>query len=199
MSPDKELLISSLARLGDSDPGDAELERRAAAFESGLRRLREDPAEADRIAAIAAEIEAQTMLADTAAIEEIETETQRHAGTAPVGATHAGSKPPGTAARRKITSLSQVFTAQPSSIPRIRGFVRRCLAESPLTEEGTREVDETVFRALLDATGPTGSIQVTFRIFPEHVEVDVLHSETTIQASSTAGPAVLKLQVVQVA
>ena len=54
--------------------------------------------------------------------------------------------------------------------------------ESPLTEEGTREVGETVFRALLDAAGPTGCIQVAFRIFPEHVEVDVLHSETPIAA-----------------
>jgi len=37
-----------------------------------------------------------------------------------------------------------------------------------------------VFRALLDAAGPTGSIQVAFRIFPEHVEVDVLHSDNQI-------------------
>ncbi len=73
--------------------------------------------------------------------------------------------------------LSQVFPARPSSIPDIRDFVRRCLAESPLTEEGNSEVGETVFRALLDAAGPTGSIQVAFRIFPEHVEVDVLHSD----------------------
>ena len=35
--------------------------------------------------------------------------------------------------------------------PWIRIAVRRCLAESPLTEEGNREVGETVFRALLDA------------------------------------------------
>lgn len=76
-----------------------------------------------------------------------------------------------------VVVLSQIFPARPSSIPDIRDFVRRCLAESPLTEEGTREVGETVFRALLDAAGPTGCIQVAFRIFPEHVEVDVLHSE----------------------
>ena len=50
-----------------------------------------------------------------------------------------------------VVVLSQVFPARPSSIPDIRDFVRRCLAESPLTEEGTREVGETVFRALLDA------------------------------------------------
>ena len=75
-----------------------------------------------------------------------------------------------------VVVVSQVFTARPSSIPDIRDFVRRCLAESPLTEDGNREVSETVFRALLDAAGPTGSIQVAFRIFPDHVEVDVLRS-----------------------
>jgi hypothetical protein len=79
-----------------------------------------------------------------------------------------------------VVVLVQAFPARPSSIPDIRDFVRRCLAESPLTEEGTREVGETVFRALLDAAGPTGSIQVAFRIFPEHVEVDVLHSDNQI-------------------
>src|SRR5450432_4128286 len=94
--------------------------------------------------------------------------------------------------------LSQVFTARPSSIPDIRDFVRRCLAESPLTDEGNREVGDTVFRALLDAAGPTGSIQVAFRIFPEHVEVDVLHSETTIQSPTVPGPPVSMVQPVQV-
>jgi DNA-binding XRE family transcriptional regulator len=83
-----------------------------------------------------------------------------------------------------------VFPARPSSIPDIRDFVRRCLAESPLTEEGTREVGETVFRALLDAAGPSGSIQVAFRIFPDHVEVDVLHSDTAIQSPVAPGPPV---------
>jgi DNA-binding XRE family transcriptional regulator len=86
-----------------------------------------------------------------------------------------------------VVVLSQVFPARPSSIPDIRDFVRRCLAESPLTDEGNREVGETVFRALLDAAGPTGSIQVAFRIFPEHVEVDVLHSDSLILARSPAG------------
>ena len=75
-----------------------------------------------------------------------------------------------------VVVLSQTFPARPSWIPEIRDFVRHCLAESPLTDEGNREVGETVFRALLDAAGPTGAIQVSFRIFPEHVEVDVLHS-----------------------
>jgi DNA-binding XRE family transcriptional regulator len=85
-----------------------------------------------------------------------------------------------------VVVLVQMFPARPSSIPDIRDFVRRCLAESPLTEEGNREVGETVFRALLDAAGPTGSIQVAFRIFPEHVEVDVLHSDNQIQPPRAA-------------
>jgi DNA-binding transcriptional regulator YiaG len=96
-----------------------------------------------------------------------------------------------------VVVLSQVFTARPSSIPDIRDFVRRCLAESPLTDEGTREVSETVFRALLDAAGPTGSIQVAFRIFPEHVEVDVLHSDTAIQPPTMPGPPISRVQPVQ--
>ena len=79
-----------------------------------------------------------------------------------------------------VVVLSQTFPARPSWIPEIRDFVRHCLAESPLTEQGNREVGETVFRALLDAAGPTGAIQVSFRIFPEHVEVDVLHSTDPI-------------------
>ena len=88
-----------------------------------------------------------------------------------------------------VVVLSQTFPARPSWIPEIRDFVRRCLAESPLTEEGNREVGETVFRALLDAAGPTGAIQVSFRIFPEHVEVDVLHSNDAVAGMPAAAPA----------
>ena len=89
-----------------------------------------------------------------------------------------------------VVVLSQTFPARPSWIPEIRDFVRRCLAESPLTEEGNRSVGETVFRALLDAAGPTGAIQVSFRIFPEHVEVDVLHSNQPPAEVGSMAPAV---------
>jgi hypothetical protein len=75
-----------------------------------------------------------------------------------------------------LVVVSQTFPARPSSIPDIRDFVRRCLARSPLSEEDNRAVGETVSQALLDAAGPTGTIQVSFRIFPEHIEVDVLRS-----------------------
>jgi len=75
-----------------------------------------------------------------------------------------------------VVVLSQTFAARPSSIPDIRDFVKRCLAQSPLSEQDNREVGETVAKALLDAAGSTGGINVSFRIFPDHVEVDVLRS-----------------------
>jgi hypothetical protein len=84
-----------------------------------------------------------------------------------------------------VVVLSQTFPARPSSIPDVRDFVRRCLAQSPLTEEDNRSVGETVASALLEAAGPTGAINISFRIFPDHVEVDVLRSGA--QVSSPAG------------
>jgi hypothetical protein len=84
-----------------------------------------------------------------------------------------------------VVVLSKTFPARPSSIPEIREFVRHSLADSPLTDEDNREVSQTVFRALLDAAGPTGTIQVSFRIFPEHIEVDVLHSHSGLPGEPT--------------
>jgi hypothetical protein len=81
--------------------------------------------------------------------------------------------------------LSQTFPARPSSLPDIRDFVRRCLAQSPLSEEDNRAVGETVAHALLEAAGPSGAINVSFRIFPDHVEVDVLRSGA--QVGTAAG------------
>jgi Helix-turn-helix len=83
-----------------------------------------------------------------------------------------------------VVVVSQTFPARPSSIPDIRDFVRRCLAQSPLSEQDNREVSETVSRALLEAAGPTGAISVSFRIFPDHVEVDVLKSGAQIGATA---------------
>jgi Helix-turn-helix len=83
-----------------------------------------------------------------------------------------------------VVVVSQTFPARPSSIPDIRDFVRRCLAQSPLSEEDNREVGETVSRALLEAAGPSGAINVSFRIFPDHVEVDVLRSGSQFGAAT---------------
>jgi hypothetical protein len=76
-----------------------------------------------------------------------------------------------------VVVLSRPFPARPSSIPDIRDFVRSCLSRSPLGEDDKRRVFETVSQALLDAAGPEGGINVSFRIFPDHVEVDVLRTD----------------------
>jgi DNA-binding XRE family transcriptional regulator len=82
--------------------------------------------------------------------------------------------------------LSQTFPARPSSIPEIRDFVQRGLAESPLSEEEHQEIRVTVFRALLEAAGPTGTIQVSFRIYPDEIEVDVLRSDPGLAGHPSA-------------
>ncbi len=97
-----------------------------------------------------------------------------------------------------VVVLSQTFPARPSSIPDVRDFVRRCLAQSPLSDEDNREVGETVAHALLEAAGPTGAINVSFRIFPDHVEVDVLRSGAQVgtAAGLDALASLLKAQAV---
>src|ERR1700745_2512673 len=69
-----------------------------------------------------------------------------------------------------VVVLSQTFPARPSSIPDVRDFVKRCLAQSPLSEEDNREVGETVAQALLEDAGPSGAINVSLRILPDHAE-----------------------------
>jgi DNA-binding XRE family transcriptional regulator len=80
--------------------------------------------------------------------------------------------------------VTQTFPARPSSIPDIREFVRRYLAESPLTPQGHQQLHHAVLNALLDAASPDGGhIQVCFRIFPDSVEIDVLRGPATVGAS----------------
>lgn len=79
-----------------------------------------------------------------------------------------------------LVVLSRTFPARPSSFPEIREFVRRNLAESPLAAEETQTLQQAVSQALLDAASSQGAyIQVSFRIFPDSVEVDVLRAPVT--------------------
>jgi DNA-binding XRE family transcriptional regulator len=90
----------------------------------------------------------------------------------------------------QLVVLSQVFPARPSSFPDIRDFVQRNLADSPLSAEESREIQRAVAQALLDAASPDGaSIQVSFRIFPEGVEVDVLRAPASPNELPAAGQA----------
>jgi DNA-binding NarL/FixJ family response regulator len=88
-----------------------------------------------------------------------------------------GSNEDGPIVVHPIVVLSKSFPARPSSIPEIRDFVRRNLADSPLSPDDTSDLQHAVVQALLDAASPDGAfIQVSFRIFPEAVEVDILRS-----------------------
>jgi DNA-binding XRE family transcriptional regulator len=81
-----------------------------------------------------------------------------------------------------LVVLSQTFPARPSSFPEIREFVRRNLADSPLNPEDTRALQQAISDALLDAASAQGAyIQVSFRIFPDSVEVDVLRAPVTAE------------------
>ncbi len=73
-----------------------------------------------------------------------------------------------------VVITTRVFPARPSSVPEIRIFLRRCLADAPLAEVDDREVGKAVFRALLTAAGPDGMIQISCRRYPHRVEFDVL-------------------------
>lgn len=77
-----------------------------------------------------------------------------------------------------VVVLTRVFSARPSSVPEIREFVRRCLADAPLSEVDNRELGRTILRVLLEAAGPSGRMQVSCRTYPDRVEFDVLPSET---------------------
>jgi DNA-binding transcriptional regulator YiaG len=76
-----------------------------------------------------------------------------------------------------LVVFSQTFPARPTSFPEIRDFVRLSLLDAPISDESSREVQEAVADALLQAAGPKdASLQVSFRIYLDHVEVDVLRS-----------------------
>lgn len=89
--------------------------------------------------------------------------------------------PPAVGARGVETTslvvLTKAFPARASSFPDIRDFVVDSLVDAPLTPAGHHEVQQAILDALLEAAGTEeGAIQVSFRIFPDHVEVDVLRT-----------------------
>jgi hypothetical protein len=77
-----------------------------------------------------------------------------------------------------IKVRTRVFAARPGSVPEIREFIRQCAADVPMDDADGREVSKAVFRAMLDAAGATGAIQVSCRTYPDYVEFDVLRTVT---------------------
>jgi hypothetical protein len=85
-----------------------------------------------------------------------------------------------------LVVVAQAFPARPSSLPRIRDFVRQRSGQSIFSEDDIRALGEQLLDALLDVAGPNGMIQVSVRIFPEHAEIDVLPA-TLIEPVVSAG------------
>jgi hypothetical protein len=73
-----------------------------------------------------------------------------------------------------LVLVAREFPARPSSLVAIRDFVRRHLAQTPFSEDDIRALGDRVRDVLLDVAGPSGTIQVSVRVFPSYAEVDVL-------------------------
>jgi hypothetical protein len=87
-----------------------------------------------------------------------------------------------------LVVVTQAFPARPSSLPRIRDFVRQRSGQYTFSEEDVRALGERLLDALLDVAGPNGMIQVSVRIFPAHAEIDVLPA-TLIEPVVVSGAA----------
>jgi len=75
-----------------------------------------------------------------------------------------------------VVVVSHVFPARPGSLPDAEEFVREALAPVTLEPEENQALYEAITTALLAAAGPkAGVFDVTVRIFPDGVEVEVLH------------------------
>jgi len=72
-----------------------------------------------------------------------------------------------------VVVTTKVFRARPSSVPEVRDFLRRCLADAALAEADSSMVARTVFQALLSAAGTTGAVQICCRKYPGHIEIDL--------------------------
>lgn len=88
-----------------------------------------------------------------------------------------------------VEIVTEVFPARPSSVPGIREFVQRSLADAPLTEAEDRAVGNTILRALLDAAGPAGVLEVSCRKYPGRVEFDVVPARAARPGPVAAAPA----------
>jgi hypothetical protein len=87
-----------------------------------------------------------------------------------------------------LVVVAQAFPARPSSLPGIRDFVRQRLGQTSFSEDDIRALGDRLLDTLLDVAGPSGMIQVSVRIFPEHAEIDVLPATLIEPAMGAVAP-----------
>jgi DNA-binding transcriptional regulator YiaG len=87
-----------------------------------------------------------------------------------------------------VVVVHQTFDARPGSLPDAMGFVRSALNGATIEDSHLRAINVAITDALLVAAGPSiGTFEVVVRLYPDDVEIEVLHSGTTEQeAASTA-------------
>jgi hypothetical protein len=75
-----------------------------------------------------------------------------------------------------VVVVSHTFPARPGALPDAEVFVREALAPIALDTAENQALYQAITTAMLSAAGPDeGVFDVTVRIFPDGVEVEVLH------------------------
>ncbi|MFC6160599.1 helix-turn-helix domain-containing protein [Kribbella sp. NPDC058693] len=87
-----------------------------------------------------------------------------------------------------VVVASQVFPARPGSLPDAEQFVREALEPITLETEERQALYQAITTALLAAAGKDGVFDVTVRIFPDGVEVEVLHGAGMHRVQPAAEP-----------
>ncbi|GAA1660964.1 helix-turn-helix transcriptional regulator [Kribbella alba] len=79
-----------------------------------------------------------------------------------------------------VVVVSHMFPARPGALPDAELFVHEALAPVELEPAEKGALYDAITSAILAAAGPAeGSFDVTVRIFPDGVEVEVLHGAGT--------------------
>ncbi|TWD82001.1 helix-turn-helix protein [Kribbella amoyensis] len=88
-----------------------------------------------------------------------------------------------------VVVVSHVFPARPGSLPDAELFVREALQPAALEPAEQQSLYHAITSALLAAAGPAeGTFDVTVRLFPDGVEVEVLHGATGRPVESSPEP-----------
>ena len=88
-----------------------------------------------------------------------------------------------------VVVASHAFPARPGSLPDAEQFVREALEPVTLDTEESQALYHAITTALLAAAGPQdGVFDVTVRIFPDGVEVEVLHGTGVHRVQPAAEP-----------
>jgi hypothetical protein len=88
-----------------------------------------------------------------------------------------------------VVVVSQAFPARPGSLPDAEQFVRGALEPVVLEPAENQALYQAITAALLAAAGPQdGIFDVTVRIFPDGVEVEVLHGAGVRRVQHAAEP-----------